>query len=108
VVFLGPRVNAELVSKFQVALHASHAAFPMVTLKISPYKVQFVSFIPKSLEPISYRGALVSTLLHATVYMFLQNLLNLLVQIANKMGLQKNSNVTFDFGLDHSVHGGYG
>jgi hypothetical protein len=32
----------------------------------------------------------VSTLLHATVYMFLHNLLNALVQIANKMGLQKN------------------
>jgi hypothetical protein len=31
----------------------------------------------------------VSTLLHATVYMFLHNLLNVLVQIANKMGLQK-------------------
>jgi hypothetical protein len=32
----------------------------------------------------------VSTLLHATVYMFLHNLLNILVQIANKMGLQKD------------------
>jgi hypothetical protein len=31
----------------------------------------------------------VSTLLHATVYMFLHNLLNVLVQIASKMGLQK-------------------
>jgi hypothetical protein len=30
----------------------------------------------------------VSTLLHATVYMFLHNLLNVLVQIANKMGLK--------------------
>jgi hypothetical protein len=37
VVFLGPRANAELVPKFHVALHASHAALPMVTLKISPY-----------------------------------------------------------------------
>jgi hypothetical protein len=37
VVFLDPRVNAELVPKFHVALHASHAALPMVTLKISPY-----------------------------------------------------------------------
>jgi hypothetical protein len=37
VVFLGPRTNAELVSKFHIALHASHAALPMVTLKISPY-----------------------------------------------------------------------
>jgi hypothetical protein len=35
-VFLGPRANAELVPKFPVALHASHAALPMVTLKISP------------------------------------------------------------------------
>jgi hypothetical protein len=31
----------------------------------------------------------VYTLLHATVYKFLHNLLNVLVQIANKMGLQK-------------------
>jgi hypothetical protein len=31
----------------------------------------------------------VSTLLHAIVYVFLHNLLNVLVQIANKMGLQK-------------------
>jgi hypothetical protein len=36
-VFLGPRANAELVPKFQVALHASHAALPMVALKISPF-----------------------------------------------------------------------
>jgi hypothetical protein len=36
VVFLGPRANAELVPKFHVALYASHAALPMVTLKISP------------------------------------------------------------------------
>jgi hypothetical protein len=36
VVFLGPRTNSELVPKFHVALHASHAAVPMVALKISP------------------------------------------------------------------------
>jgi hypothetical protein len=33
VVFLGPRANAELVPKFHVALHASHAALPIVTFK---------------------------------------------------------------------------
>jgi hypothetical protein len=32
---------------------------------------------------------LLSTLLHATVYVFLHNLLNVLVQIANKMGFKK-------------------
>jgi hypothetical protein len=37
VVFLGPRANAELVPKFHVALHASHAALPKVALKILPY-----------------------------------------------------------------------
>jgi hypothetical protein len=37
VVFLGPRANAKFVSKFHVALHASHAALLMVTLKISSY-----------------------------------------------------------------------
>jgi hypothetical protein len=37
VVFLGPRANAELVPKFHVILHASHAALSMITLKISPY-----------------------------------------------------------------------
>jgi hypothetical protein len=36
-VFIGPRANAELVLKFQVALYGSHAALSMVTLKISPY-----------------------------------------------------------------------
>jgi hypothetical protein len=35
-VFLRPRANAELVPKFHVALHASHAALPTVTIKISP------------------------------------------------------------------------
>jgi hypothetical protein len=37
VLFLGPRANTELVPKFHVALHASHAALPIVTLKISLY-----------------------------------------------------------------------
>jgi hypothetical protein len=36
VVFLGPRADAELVSKFHAALHASHAARPMVNIKLSP------------------------------------------------------------------------
>jgi hypothetical protein len=37
------------------------------------FKVQFVSLIPnRGLEPISYRGELLSTLLHATVYVFTQ------------------------------------
>jgi hypothetical protein len=34
---LCPKANAELVPKFHVALNASHAALPMVTLKILPY-----------------------------------------------------------------------
>jgi hypothetical protein len=57
VVFLGTRANAELVPKFHVALQASHAALPMVTLTIS----------------------------HCT-----------------------NVILTFDFGHDRPVHGGYG
>jgi hypothetical protein len=37
VVFLGPRANAELVLKFHVALHASHAALQILTFqKFSP------------------------------------------------------------------------
>jgi hypothetical protein len=36
VVFLGPRANGELVPKFHFALHASHAALPMVTFKFRP------------------------------------------------------------------------
>jgi hypothetical protein len=40
------------------------------------------------LEPIGYRGALLSSLLQANVYVT-HNLLNVLVQIANKMGLKK-------------------
>jgi hypothetical protein len=45
----------------------------------------------RGFEPISYRGVLASALLHATVNLFLHNLLNVLVQIANKMGLQKKT-----------------
>jgi hypothetical protein len=33
VVSLGPRASPELVPKFHVALHAFHAALPMVTIK---------------------------------------------------------------------------
>jgi hypothetical protein len=36
VVFLDTRANAELVPKFHMALHASHAALPMIALEISP------------------------------------------------------------------------
>jgi hypothetical protein len=37
VVFFVLRANAELVPKFHVALHASHSALPMLTLKTSPF-----------------------------------------------------------------------
>jgi hypothetical protein len=36
-VLFGPRASAELVPKFHVALHASHAALPVVALEISHY-----------------------------------------------------------------------
>jgi hypothetical protein len=42
------------------------------------------------LEPISYIGALQSTLVHVTVYV-LHSSLHVLVQIANQKGLRKNS-----------------
>jgi hypothetical protein len=48
----------------------------------------------------------VSTLLHATVYMFLHNLLNVLLQIANKMGLQKNICV-YSFQVCYTRFGAY-
>jgi hypothetical protein len=42
------------------------------------------------LVPIGYRGALLSSLLQVNVYSYVtHNLLNVLVQIANKMGLKK-------------------
>jgi hypothetical protein len=37
IVFRGPKANAELVPKFHAALHASHAALPMVALEISHF-----------------------------------------------------------------------
>jgi hypothetical protein len=43
-VFLGSGANAELVPKFHVALHASHAAILTVTLKILPYTNVTLSF----------------------------------------------------------------
>jgi hypothetical protein len=42
-------------------------------------------------EPFCYKGEVVITLLRAIVYVFLHNMLNVLVHIANKMGLQKKS-----------------
>jgi hypothetical protein len=47
-VFRGPRANAELVPKFHVALHASHAALRMETLEISPYTNVTLTFVPCS------------------------------------------------------------
>jgi hypothetical protein len=44
VVFLGPETNAVLVLKFHVALDASHAALPMVTLKISHFTKVTLTF----------------------------------------------------------------
>jgi hypothetical protein len=49
------------------------------------------------LEPIGYRGALLSSLLQVNIYVT-HDLLNILVQIANKMG-EKNNSSTFRFGL---------
>jgi hypothetical protein len=36
VVLLGPKANAEVILKFYVALHASHAALPKGTLNVHP------------------------------------------------------------------------
>jgi hypothetical protein len=47
----------------------------------------------RGFEPISYRGVLVSTLLHAIVYVVLYNMLNALIQFTNKMGLHKEISV---------------
>jgi hypothetical protein len=53
------------------------------------YKILFFPKATRGFEPISYRGVRVSTLLHVIVYVFLYNLLNVLVQIANKNGITK-------------------
>jgi hypothetical protein len=45
VVFLGPRANAELVPKFHVALHASHAALKMLTFQNFAYDTFYFSII---------------------------------------------------------------
>jgi hypothetical protein len=56
----------------------------------------------RDLEPISYGEVLLSILLHASVYMFLHNLLNVLVQIENKMGLQKKNFIRHHYShLEH-------
>jgi hypothetical protein len=45
-VFLGPRENAELVPKFHVALHASHAALQILTSKFRPEVVPHINIKP--------------------------------------------------------------
>jgi hypothetical protein len=51
------RANAELVPKFHVALHASHVALPVVTLKISPYTNMTLGWITLFVEDMG-EGAL--------------------------------------------------
>jgi hypothetical protein len=51
--FLGPRENAGLLPKFHVALHASHAALPMVKLKVSPqYSTPNVGLNFSGMQPL--------------------------------------------------------
>jgi hypothetical protein len=45
VVFLGLRENAELVPKFHVALHTSHAALPMVTRRQLELKIRNMNWL---------------------------------------------------------------
>jgi hypothetical protein len=55
------------------------------------------------LVPIGYRGALLSSLLVQVNVYVTHNLLNVLVQIANKLGIKKNSNAqTQHYGSDHA------
>jgi hypothetical protein len=61
VVFLGPRANAELVPKFHVALHASHAALPMLTSKFRP-KVAPPPRIYIQISPTAALPRIISTL----------------------------------------------
>jgi hypothetical protein len=55
----------------------------------------------RGVESVSYRGVLLSTLLHYMLaYTLLHNLLNVLIEIANKMGLpktnkQRGSNISY-------------
>jgi hypothetical protein len=57
VVFFGPRANSELVPKFHVALHASHAALLMVTSKMSPYtKVILIFYFDFGLDHLVHEG----------------------------------------------------
>jgi hypothetical protein len=53
----------------------------------------------------SYRGALLNTLLHATVYMYLHNLLNVLAQTANKMGLPKEISCFCEMSVSNNAAG---
>jgi hypothetical protein len=65
---------------------------PQEALNLFRYRGALLSTL---LHAISYRGALLSTLLQATVYMFSYNLLNVLIQIANKTGLEKSMHIIF-------------
>jgi hypothetical protein len=53
VVFLGSIANAELVPKFHVVLHASHAAIPILTSKLGPKVAPQINitFSPNAAHP---------------------------------------------------------
>jgi hypothetical protein len=79
-----------MINFYQRANARQFLAIVITTSRLySFYHIEFPR-ATKGLEPItrSYRDALLSTLLHDIVYV-LQNLLNLILQIANKMGLQQ-------------------
>jgi hypothetical protein len=69
---------------------ASEAAVPKTFFQRKLPSCRIAQKPQEASGTISYGEALATTLLHATVYMFLHNLLNVLVQIANKIGFQKN------------------
>jgi hypothetical protein len=63
----GATRQQQAIAKIFAKLSAYRVPSVIVVFVVLVFKVSFVS-----LEPISYRGALLSTLLHATVYVFTQ------------------------------------
>jgi hypothetical protein len=85
---LNPKLYIESLAVAIIWHGKQHATVERTVFSVSR-KLTATAKATRGFEPISYRGVLVTTLLHAIVYVFLHNLLNVLVQIANKIGLPK-------------------
>jgi hypothetical protein len=77
-----------LISIMHMYILISFSLFGLITLITLPAWIDYIG-LERGIEPVRYGGVLLSAPLHACTT--LHNLLNVTVQIANKMGFKKKN-----------------